>query len=717
MQETSAKWSKTACLIAIGLAALLLAVIGWITVPRPVTVKVNQPAPQTIIATQTVQDAQATAQAQKAAANAATPVYSYDSSISSKQQDLLDQLQQALTTTETDATSLAQQKYRAAAAKNSRATYTPPSPDTLIAAFKTANKKADDPFFYQFDNAFYRDAFALSAKQRAAVFTPVAAAVASQLQSRLTASDLASAKKAATATLATSDLSGAQRRLGTRLIAQSIIPNQMINQEKTKAKQAEARLAVDPVEIVQGQVIVQQGQIVDQTIRRQLNVLGLTKRRAPWALFGLVLLVIVQTLALLALMRQYAAGDQRKNVLLYSGLMALTVLVMLGLRFVAQTSGANLALLLPAAFTPLLLRNFVGRRFALLAALMQTFLSFFVFYSTTGTLFTAATAVSYLTASVLAVMVHRGRLHNEARLVAFWVVGIDLLLTLTTMLLQGARFDAVATWQTLGFAVVGQVLGYALALGATPYLEMIWQDDAVFKLNKLSDPNDPLLRDLMAKAPGTYHHSMMVASLASNAVAAIGGRAMLTRVACYYHDVGKLKRPLYFTENQPNGFDSPHNHLTAEASAKIIFAHVTDGVAMLKARHMPQFIIDVCQQHHGTTLMKYFYHEAKTADPSTPEAAYRYAGPKPQTLEAAVINIADTCEAAVRSMKHPTAESITAFVRNITNERIADGQFDEAPITVQQLRIVGDSLVNGLTSTFYTRIEYPKDAAITKGEA
>lgn len=715
--QNSVKWRKSAVLV-VGLFALaLIAAVAWITLPSPVHVTLNTPAEETIMATQTVQDQPATLQARNAAANAVTPVYSYDPSISSKQQDQLVRLEKAMTTTENQVTSTAQKKYQDASAKDANAVYVKPTPAALTTAFRSTYAKADYPYFYQFSDGFYKSAFAMAAKDRGAVFATVIPAVETQLQERLTDSNLAGAKKAATAELSTSDLTTAQRRMGTTLIQQTIIPNRLIDEPKTKAKQAQARLQVDPVEIVQGQVIVQQGQIVDRTVIHQLEVLGLTKRRAPWALFGLLLLVVIQTVALLALLRQYPAASQRKNALLYSGLMGLSVLVMLGLRFVAKTAGANLAMLLPAAFVPLLLRNFIGRRFALLAALMQTFLAFFVFYSTTGTLFTAATAISYLTSGVLAVMVQRKRLNDEARLVAFWVLGINLLLTMSTLLLQGARFTALTTWQSLGFVVVGQLLGYLLALGATPYLEMIWQDDSVFKLNKLSDPNDPLLRDLMEKAPGTYHHSMMVASLASNAVAAIGGRTMLTRVACYYHDVGKLKKPLYFTENQPAGFDSPHNHLTAEESAAIIFAHVTDGVAMLKARHMPKFIIDICQQHHGTTLMKYFYHEAKETDPSVSESDYRYDGPKPQSIEAAVVNIADTCEAAVRSMKHPTQAAIQTFVHNITNERLLDGQFDESPITVAQLRQVEASLVGGLTSTFYTRIEYPKENAPAKGEA
>ncbi|MFD1431841.1 HD family phosphohydrolase [Lacticaseibacillus yichunensis] len=693
-----------AAFIAVSFLALF-----WIVLPRPLNVKVNTVADQTIIATQTVQDQEKTKEARTAAAKAAEPVYTYDSTISGKQLDKLSALQKAVSATQTEAESDAQKDFAAAQKKNDQAVYTAPTTTALLKAFKTAYPKDDNPFFYQFSDRFYRQLFALDKDAQTALFSAVSRTVSAQMSAKIAPTQVDDSRRAARRALDDAELVGDSVQLAHELSNAALVPNELLDAAQTKARQAEASAAVTPVSIMQGQVIVQEGHMIDATAMHQLAVLGLTKKnQRGGSLVAFILFLIIETVALSVVLSQCERNVRTKNAALYGALMLIMTGLMLAIRFVATTGGINLALLLPVAMVPLLLRSFVGRRMALLAALMQTFTAYFAFYSTTGTIFTGGTAVVYLATGILCVMIPKKRLNDVAARTAFWVLGVDLTLNLALLLLQGADFTTWSTWRAFLFVLAGQLLGYLLALGATPYLELVWRDDAVFKLNRLSNPNDPLLRRLLEEAPGTYHHSMMVANLSANAVARIGGRQMLTRVACYYHDVGKLTRPLYFTENMPAGFKTPHADLSPEESAKIIFAHVSDGVAMLKKRNMPQFIVDVCAQHHGTTLMKYFYIEAKNADPNTKESDYRYPGPKPQTLEAAVINIADTCEAAVRSMKHPTPAGIRQFVHNITNERITDGQFDEAPITVAQLRAVEQSLIDGLASTFYNRIEYPK---------
>ncbi|WP_125703555.1 HD family phosphohydrolase [Lacticaseibacillus daqingensis] len=673
----------------------------WQVLPQPLAVNVNTVARQTIIATQTVQDQARTQEVRTAARNAVTPVYTYDSSIAGKQLDKLQRLQKAVAATVTSEATAAQKA-------GDETTYKAPTAAALTRAFKAAYPKADYDYFYQYDTAFYQGLFGLDKADREALFTAATSALTTQLSGRIDPSTLTDAKASAKQAIATADLTAGAARLALTLVDTTLVPNELVDSNQTKAKQAAAVAAVNPVLILQGQVIVQEGHLVDSTAMHQLAVLGLTKRGRPTPVIALALVVLVQLGMLAVLLAQYAPALRLKYATLYAALMLIMLGLMLGLRVMTKTGQVNLTLLLPVAVVPLLLRTFIGRRMALIGALMQTMLAYFAFYSTTGNIFTAGTAVTYLTTGLLAVMISHDRLTDVFGRVAFWVLGVNLALTLTLMLLQGANFARPATWQQLGFTLVGQLLGYLLAIGVTPYLELLWHDDALFTLNRLSNPNDPLLKRLLEEAPGTYHHSMMVANLAANAVAVVGGRQMLTRVACYYHDVGKLTRPLYFTENMPAGYVSPHDALTPQQSAQIIFAHVTDGVAMLKARKMPQFIIDVCAQHHGTTLMQYFYVTAKNADPTTEEPTFRYPGPKPQTLEAAVINIADTCEAAVRSMPHPTPAGIQAFVHKIINARLVDGQFDEAPITVSQLRQVEKSLNDGLASTFYNRIEYPK---------
>ena len=182
----------------------------------------------------------------------------------------------------------------------------------------------------------------------------------------------------------------------------------------------------------------------------------------------------------------------------------------------------------------------------------------------------------------------------------------------------------------------------------------------------------------------------------------------LTRVACYYHDIGKLKHANFFVENLPHGAENPHNFLLPEDSKQIIFGHVIDGAKILEQYHMPQMVIDICNQHHGTTLMKFFYVKAKERDPQTKESDYRYPGPKPQTKEAAVVSIADSCEAAVRAMDHPSNEKIQKFVHQLIESRILDGQLNESGVTLNELAIIEKSIVNGLCSTFHSRIKYPK---------
>jgi len=226
------------------------------------------------------------------------------------------------------------------------------------------------------------------------------------------------------------------------------------------------------------------------------------------------------------------------------------------------------------------------------------------------------------------------------------------------------------------------------------------------KLIELSNPNHPLLRKILTEAPGTYHHSLMVANLSEAACEAIGANGLLARVASYYHDIGKTKRPRYFIENQMGG--NPHDHLSPQLSKNIIISHVTDGVAILKKYNMPKEIIDIAEQHHGTTLLKYFYHKAKQQSDFVLEEEFRYRGPKPQTKEAAIISIADSVEAAVRSLSNPSKEKIEKVVRGIIADRLQDNQLNECNITLRELELVAQSLCETLNGVFHSRIEYPE---------
>ena len=261
-------------------------------------------------------------------------------------------------------------------------------------------------------------------------------------------------------------------------------------------------------------------------------------------------------------------------------------------------------------------------------------------------------------------------------------VALINIITLTAfMFMQNIQFSN--TMQYVFYFAQGAISGVTssvLTIGLLPFLEGTFGILSTIKLIELSNPNHPLLKKILTEAPGTYHHSVMVANLAEAACEAIGANGLLARVASYYHDLGKTKNPHYFVENQFNKIN-PHDHLPPERSRDIIRAHTTDGAKMLRKYRMPKEIIDIALQHHGTSLLQYFYVNAKKTDPEVKEDDFRYPGPKPQTKEAAIIMIADSVEAAVRSMKEPDMEKISELIRKIIQSKLTDGQFNECDLS------------------------------------
>jgi putative nucleotidyltransferase with HDIG domain len=220
------------------------------------------------------------------------------------------------------------------------------------------------------------------------------------------------------------------------------------------------------------------------------------------------------------------------------------------------------------------------------------------------------------------------------------------------------------------------------------------------------------LQELIRRAPGTYNHSITVASLAEAAAEAIGARGLLVRVGAYFHDIGKMLKPGYFAENQGQG-DNRHRSLVPAMSTLVIIAHVKDGADLARQNKIPEPIIDFIQQHHGTTLVEYFYRQAsesRKADPNgsdVDESSFRYPGPKPQTKEAGILMLADAVESASRVLVEPTPARIESLVEDISRKRLLDGQFDECGLTLEEVRKIGDSLVKSLTAVYHGRVKYP----------
>ena len=279
---------------------------------------------------------------------------------------------------------------------------------------------------------------------------------------------------------------------------------------------------------------------------------------------------------------------------------------------------------------------------------------------------------------------------------ALTIIGIDLMGTATYN----------TTFVTALYALGGGFMSGVFTLGLLPVFENLFKVLTPLKLVELSNPNQPILRRLLMEAPGTYHHSVLVANLAESAADSIGANSLLARVGAYYHDVGKLKRPYFFKENQLSG-ENPHDQLNPTLSTHVITMHTKDGLDIARQHKVPDKIQDFIVEHHGTTAVRYFYHKAKSKDENVRLEEFRYSGPKPQSRETAIVMMADTVEAAVRSMKEPTPAKIEGFVQKLIKEKLDDGQFDECPLTLLELSKIAKSFTSVVTGIIHERIEYP----------
>lgn len=289
------------------------------------------------------------------------------------------------------------------------------------------------------------------------------------------------------------------------------------------------------------------------------------------------------------------------------------------------------------------------------------------------------------------------------------VGGVNLFALAGLDVMQGASLLQYHQWQGLVWGFVDGALATWIARAAMPLLEGPFGIVTPMKLIELSNPNQPLLRKLLVEAPGTYHHSIMVGNLAEAATEAVGGHSLLARVGAYYHDIGKAKRPYFFVDNQFGG-ENPHDKLSPALSALIISSHVRDGLEMARRERLPEAIVQFIREHHGTTLIGYFYRKAVESDTGegVVEEDFRYEGPKPQSKETAIVMLADASEAICRTLKHPTPALIEATVRKIIQDRLQDGQLDDSNLTLKELDIIARTFTRVLTGIFHQRIEYPE---------
>jgi putative nucleotidyltransferase with HDIG domain len=491
-----------------------------------------------------------------------------------------------------------------------------------------------------------------------------------------------------------------------------IIANKTLDTEKTRQKRKEARDKVDEVVIREGEVLVKSGAFITPEIYQKLKIVGLLDQQMKtYPYYGLFIFVLILMSSLYYFMKEERAKDHfKKYVTIYALLFTLTLVVMKLVSLSAEAGVSSLMYLVPIAAGAMMIKMLFNEELAVVSTVIFALSAALIFNEQTTGNFNFIMSL-YVLFNGIAGIAFLGRTQQRSKILqaGFFVSFIAILTVASVLLLQNGKFTSWQIGLDLGCGAVSGFISAVLTLGLLPVIESSFNILSVTKLIELSNPNHPILRKVLMEAPGTYHHSIMVANLSEAACESIGANGLLARVGSYYHDVGKTKRPHFFIENQMN-MENPHDKIAPQLSKTIITAHPYDGADMLRANKIPKEIIDIAEQHHGTTLLKYFFHKAsQLTDKEISETDFRYPGPKAQTKEVAIIGISDAVEAAVRSLSRPTPIKIDQIIRKIINDRLEDGQFDECDLTLKELDTVAKTLSETLQGIFHSRIEYPEE--------
>lgn len=491
----------------------------------------------------------------------------------------------------------------------------------------------------------------------------------------------------------------------TPILRKVVQPNMVIDQEATDKLRQEARDAVEPVVYKQGQNIVLARERVTANQLEMLRSLGMLDNdtfdlNIYIGAFLLVLLSMMVLLIALILLDPELLASPKKLVLVM-----LVLCLTMGACVLAKEINPYLT---PALLGVMMLTGLIGARAGVAGCLTLTVLVS-ALLAGGDTSYTSEIVnllfISFISGFLVVIILHR-KPHRQQVLLCGFLTGLsNMVIILTIGFMTNNSMGVVmnnALWSALS-AVVASVL--CIALDAL--MEAVFRLATPAKLLELSNPNQPILRRLMIEASGTYHHSIIVANLAEAAAETVGANPLLCRAGAYYHDIGKLKRPMYFKENQLG--ENPHEHTNPYISAAIVTAHTRDGVMLAQQYHLPQEIQDIIIEHHGDTPVMYFYHKAlKQADGQAVDIAdFRYDGRRPQSKESAIIMLADTVEAAVRSMPDPTPKAIEEFIAKLVRGKIDDGQLNDAPLTLQDISKICRAFTTVLKGVFHERIEYP----------
>lgn len=483
--------------------------------------------------------------------------------------------------------------------------------------------------------------------------------------------------------------------LDLKFLKNFIKPNLKLNEQETEKKIADniASLKDREVNIYKGDTIVKKGDIIDNDAYLKLEKLGMVRGGAKIIkITGLVITFIILIALLYTILKRNCKELMESNVF-YPMLITIIFLDVLYIIFLKNN---YFTYILPFAMLPLIGTILGGRLF-----------SFVLTFTNILILSREESWLLVMIAVALVAIYKADNLTSRSD-----IIKISLFLGIFQAVVSVSyglvnQLNLVLLMTIIIFSVFGGLITGVISLGVLPYFENTFDILTNMRLLELSDFSHTLLKQLLVKAPGTFHHSIMVGALAESGAEAINANATFARIASYYHDIGKMKRPEFFVENQKGG-ENPHNKTKPSLSALILTSHTKDGYIMGKQNKLPKEILDVILEHHGTTLVQFFYYKALENGEKVVESNFRYSGPKPKTKESGIILMADTVEAAVRTLEDKSREGIENFIRYLIRTKIDDNQLSDSALTLGEIEKVIQAFVNTLQGVYHERIKYPK---------
>ena len=487
------------------------------------------------------------------------------------------------------------------------------------------------------------------------------------------------------------------------IVSNEINPNFFYDVDKTEEKIKEAQKNVSKVIIKQNQIIVKEGEPVTAEQLQLLSDLGMLDDENA-KVYSYVYLVVGVFLATIMFLQFIYIKSNYVAVYKDTKKLALISLINIMSLVFARALGFVSPLLMPFACAPMLISLLINYKISLVVSSLNMIL----ISALNG--FDIQVMMIGIVSSILAsTLLKRMQQRNELLYTTVYIAIVSAIITVTTGMLISSDFMDV--FIKTGISFIGGILSGVFAMGILPFLESTFNEVTVLKLLELSNPNSPLLKKLLMEAPGTYHHSILVANLAELAAEEVGANAVIARVGAYYHDVGKTERPYFFGENLM-GMENPHNKISPNLSASVIISHVKDGLELARKHNLPRVIQEIIAQHHGNTLVKYFYYTMKNNSDNLEdikEDDYRYPGPIPSSKEAGIVMLADSTEAAVRSIKEPNKEKVDEMINNIINDKLATGQLNNCELTLKDLDKIRKCFMSSLNGMYHERVEYPKE--------